>query len=111
MTETLYIDVETYSSYNLTDVGMYKYIESEDFEVMLLAYAFNDKPVQVVDLTKEPLPPQVERALGDIYGKIVAHNAMFEYSCLRKIIPSKEHINHVRAWNCTMARGAYLGLP
>ena len=38
----LHIDKETYSSLNIKDVGDYKYIESPDFEILLIDYAFEN---------------------------------------------------------------------
>ena len=39
----LYIDIETYSSVDISKSGSYKYAESEDFEVLLFAYKADDK--------------------------------------------------------------------
>lgn len=46
------IDIETYSSVDLGKSGVYKYAESEDFEILLFAYSIDDKKVQVIDLKK-----------------------------------------------------------
>ena len=41
---TLGIDLETFSS-NDIKYGVYKYVDSPDFEILLCGYAFNDEPV------------------------------------------------------------------
>ena len=45
----LLIDLETYSSVDITKAGAFKYVEAPDFEILLLAYAWNDGPVRVLD--------------------------------------------------------------
>ncbi len=49
---TLSIDIETYSSVDIRKSGLYKYVQSPDFEILLFAYAYDDNPVQVVDLAQ-----------------------------------------------------------
>lgn len=72
----LYLDTETYSATPIQN-GTYRY--AADAEVMLLAYAFRNDPVSVIDLTAgEPIPPHVLSALTDPdYLKII-HNSMFD---------------------------------
>ena len=48
--KTLAIDLETYSSVDLVKCGVYPYVESSDFEILLFAYSVNEGPVEVVDL-------------------------------------------------------------
>ena len=62
---TLHIDLVTYSSVDLISCGVYKYVESEDFEILLFAYAFDDEPVKVIDLTQEDnrIPDEVCKAI------------------------------------------------
>ena len=43
-------DLETYSSVDLTKCGVYRYCESEDFEILLAAYSIDGGAVQVTDL-------------------------------------------------------------
>ena len=33
------IDIETYSSFDLKDCGVYRYVEAPDFAILLFAYA------------------------------------------------------------------------
>jgi DNA polymerase len=55
--QTLGIDIETYSSTDLTKSGVYKYVEAPDFEVLMFAYSVDDRPVQIIDLAQgEHLP-------------------------------------------------------
>ena len=80
----LHIDLETYSSVNLKECGAYKYAESEDFEILLFGYAFDDGPVKVLEY------PTPETLYDDGFVKLlmdpriikVAHNAAFERTCL-----------------------------
>ena len=43
------LDLETYSDVDLGKCGLYRYVEG-DFHILLLAYAFDDEDVQIVDL-------------------------------------------------------------
>ena len=47
---TLAIDIETYSDVSLTECGVYKYVDSENFRILLFAYAFDDEDIDIVDL-------------------------------------------------------------
>jgi len=63
---TLSIDIETYSDASLPDVGVYRYADDPSFEILLLAYAFGDEDVQVVDLAQgEDIPKPVIDAILD----------------------------------------------
>lgn len=62
----LLIDIETYSSVDLSKCGVFKYSESSDFKVLLFGYSINGEEVHVVDLASgEPIPPFVISALKD----------------------------------------------
>ena len=64
--KTLSIDIETFSSVNLQKCGVYKYAESEDFEILLFGYSVDGGPVQVVDLAcGEKIPAEIINALSD----------------------------------------------
>jgi DNA polymerase len=82
----LHIDLETYSSVDLAACGVYKYAESLDFKILLFGYAWNDDPVEVLDLTKEDLPFSLASALADENITKVAHNANFERVCLTRYV-------------------------
>ncbi len=62
--KVLSIDIETFSSVNLQKCGVYKYAESEDFEILLFGYAVDGGAVQVVDLAcGESIPAEIIDAL------------------------------------------------
>ena len=54
----LSIDLETYSSVDLGKSGVYKYAESEDFEILLFAYSIDDGEVKVIDLANGEIIPE-----------------------------------------------------
>ena len=73
------IDIETYSGEPLSKCGVYRYTESDDFEVLFFAYSADGGSVHVVDLASgEELPGEVAYALGDPGVEKWAHNASFE---------------------------------
>lgn len=59
------VDIETYSSVNIGDSGLYKYVQSPDFSILLFAYSIDGSEVRIIDLTKEKLPNFVREALTD----------------------------------------------
>lgn len=62
----LSIDIETYSDVPLQKTGVYRYVESPNFEILLFAYSADNQPVQVIDLAcGEQIPKQVLLALED----------------------------------------------
>lgn len=107
----LLIDLETYSSVDISKAGAFRYTESPDFEILLLAYAWNDGPVRVLDLT-DPLGrdelPSILSAILDPDTVKVAHNSAFERACLSRhlgrALPAGE-------WEDTMVLAAMNGLP
>ena len=105
----LSIDLESYSSVDLGKSGVYKYAESEDFEILLFAYSIDDEEVKVIDLTNgEIIPEEILSALSDESIEKWAFNANFERVCLSRFIG--ERLNP-KGWYCTMIWSAYLGLP
>lgn len=105
------IDIETYSSRNLAECGVYKYAEAPDFAVLLFAYSVDNGPVRCVDLAQgESLPAEVVGALNDSCVVKTAWNAVFERVCLSRYLG----LNGLLApenWKCTMVRAARMGLP
>lgn len=111
--QTLSIDIETYSSAKLAKCGVYKYAESEDFEVLLFAYSVDGGPVQVVDLADgESIPDNIYEALIDPKVSKWAFNANFERVCLSRFLgyPTGKYLNP-SSWYCSMIWCASLGLP
>ena len=103
------IDIETYSSAPLPRCGVYRYCDAPDFEILLFSYAFDDEPVQTIDLASgEALPPEVISALEDPNIIKVAYNAQFERVCLSRYLG---HWLDPHQWRCTMVMAAYLTLP
>ncbi len=108
--DVLRIDLETYSSVDLKKCGVYKYAESEDFEILLFGYAFNDEPASVVDVySGEPLRARVREALRDPDVLKTAYNANFETVCIRRFY-GKDKID-INQWTCTSVHALYLGMP
>ena len=103
------IDIETYSSTPLPRCGVYRYCDAPDFEILLFSYAFDDEPVQTIDLASgEILPPEVISALEGPGVIKTAYNAQFERVCLSRYLG---HWLDPRQWRCTMVMAAYLTLP
>ena len=107
--KNLSIDIETYSSADLSKCGVYRYAESEDFEVLLFGYAVDGSEAQVVDLAcGECIPQDILSALTDPNVTKWAFNAQFERVCL------SHHLGKYLApegWHCTMVWAATMGLP
>ena len=103
------LDLETYSSALLPKCGVYRYCDAPDFEILLFSYAFDDEPVQTIDLAcGETLPKEVLLALEDPNVLKVAYNAQFERVCLSKYLG---HWLDPHQWRCTMVMAASLTLP
>lgn len=105
---TLSIDIETYSPLSLQKCGVYAYASHPDFEILLLGYAFDDGPVDVIDLTKEEMPEDLADAICDPDILKTAFNAAFERACLSaylgRTMPPEQ-------WSCTAVMARELGLP
>ena len=110
---TLAIDIETYSSEDLLKVGVYRYAESPDFQILLLAYAFDDDPVRGLDLTTLTGADNAEyrkvlQAIEDPTIIKTAHNAQFERVCLTKHLSTALDPDE---WECTAVLSSIMGLP
>ena len=111
--KTLSIDIETYSQANLSKCGVYKYIESPDFDILLFGYSVDGGEVVVVDLANgEKLPTEVLEALTDDNVIKWAFNAQFERVCISRWLGMKsgEYLKP-DSWRCSMIWSAYMGLP
>lgn len=111
--KTLSIDIETYSSANLAKTGVYKYAESQDFNILLFAYSVDNGPVEVVDLVNdEEIPKPILKALTDETVQKWAFNANFERICLSRYLgyPTGQYLDP-QSWYCSMIWSATLGLP
>ena len=111
--KTISVDIETYSSADLNQCGVYKYAESVDFEILLIGYAIDGGHVEVADLTAgERIPPTIMDALRDDSVIKWAFNSSFERICLSRWLglPTGEYLNPA-SWRCSMVWSAYMGLP
>lgn len=103
---TLGIDIETYSSVSLPESGLYAYVQSPDFEILLFAYSFDHGPVKCVDLISgETIPAEIMEMLHSPDVQKTAYNAAFEITCLSKIYGSLL----ISQWRDTMFKGLYAG--
>lgn len=107
--KTLAIDIETYSSVDLTKSGVYAYTSAPDFEILLFAYGFDDDPIEIIDLASgEKLPQKIIEELYDDSIIKTAFNANFERTCLSVYLKKKLSS---KSWRCTAVQAAELGLP
>lgn len=109
MIQHLNIDIETYSSIDIKKSGLYKYVQSPDFDVLLFAYSVNGGGVEIVDLASgEKIPLAIRQMLLDSRVLKHAYNAAFEWYCLAKYL-SIDPIPWISQWRCTMMHGLYCG--
>ena len=111
--KTFSIDIETYSDVPLQKTGVYRYVESPDFEILLFAYSVDNQPVQVIDLAcGEQIPKEILLALEDECVIKWAFNATFERICLSRFLgyPTGEYLKP-ESWRCSMIWSATMGLP
>lgn len=109
MERILEMDIETYSDVDLIKCGVYAYVDSPVFEVLLFAYSFDGEETEVIDLARgELLPAEVESAIFDENIIKTAFNANFERICLSK------HFGRwisPKSWHCSAVQAAMLALP
>ena len=104
----LSIDIETYGSVDLTKSGVYKYTQN-DFEILLIAYAYDDEEIKIIDLkNNEKIPPQLKKDILDENIIKTAFNANFERVCLSKYFNT---YLSPKMFRCTQVHALYLGLP
>lgn len=103
----LSIDLETYSDVNLKKAGLYRYVQSPAFEILLFAYSLDGAPTQVIDMAQgEKIPLEVIHALTDPQCLKHAYNAAFEWYCLSKYMGAQLPPSQ---WRDTMLHGLYAG--
>ena len=109
------VDIETYSSIDLSKTGVYRYVEAPDFDILLIGFSIDGGPVEVIDCTArhnnyedEKKMVQFKKHLYDPECIKKAFNANFERTCLAKWLgkemPPEE-------WRCTMIKCLTMGLP
>ena len=102
----LSIDIETKSSVDIGKAGLYRYAQSNDFEILLFAYRYDNEEVQIIDLAQgETIPETIAEDLKN--PRIVKHayNAAFEWYCLNRA----GYKTPLAQWRCTMIHGLYCG--
>lgn len=103
------IDIETYSPVPLSKTGVYRYVDSDEFEILLFSFAYDDGPVHTVDLASgERLSDSVLADLENPGVIKAAYNAQFERVCLSKYLG---HWLDPHQWRCTAVMAAYLTMP
>lgn len=103
------LDFETYSETDIKSAGAFKYMEDPSFEILLMAYAFDDDVVELVDFASGGTWPRgFLEMLQDPFTLKIAHNAAFERQAIYRATgiyspPSQ--------WLDTMHMAAQCGLP
>lgn len=112
------IDLETFSDVDISKGGVYRYAESDNFEILLFAYAVDGGEVVVVDMAQgEKIPENIINAITDRNITKWAFNSQFERICLsmyfKKHRPELMQGNYLEpeGWRCSMIWCAYMGLP
>ncbi len=97
-TQTVYLDLETFSKIDIKKAGTYKYAANS--EILLFAYAINDAPACVIDVTFEP--DAVERIENIINSAdiLIAHNSMFD----RNVLNCNGFKTKLPTWRDTMIK-------
>ena len=111
--KTISIDIESYSDIDINKAGVYRYVDSPEFKVLLFAYAIDGGEVQLIDLTRgERIPKEIIDALSDTSITKWAYNASFERVALSAFLgmPTGTYLDP-EGWKCSMVWAATLGLP
>lgn len=112
----LNVDIESFSSFDLAESGVYRYVEAPDFCILLIGYSVDGGPVKVLDLTESHTlfqhrpddDTEFKRYLFDPSVTKFAFNASFERTCLAKWY---HHEMPPQEWRCTMVAAHAQGLP
>lgn len=104
----LSIDIETYSDIDITKSGVYAYVDSKDFKILLFAYKYNSDEIKIIDLTIDKLPGWLVQELANPDTIKTAYNANFERICLSKYLGVDLPI---KGWRCTQVLALMCGLP
>ena len=107
------IDIETYSDIDINKAGVYRYVDTDAFKILLFAYSVDGGPVQLIDLTRgDSIPKEIVKALSDKSVTKWAYNANFERVALSRFLgmPTGQYLDP-EDWKCSMVWAATLGLP
>lgn len=120
MTHHMSVDIETYSDIDIKKAGLYKYAQSPAFDILLIAWALDNGPVEIIDLTIDPGAHGAGAAYQSLTSFFTwlyrddvllhAYNAAFEHYCINTWLrrTGRPEIPLER-WRCTMAHGLYCG--
>ena len=107
------IDIETYSDIDPNKAGVYRYVDTDAFKILLFAYSVDGGPIQLIDLTRgDCIPKEIVKALIDKSVTKWAYNANFERVALSRFLgmPTGQYLDP-EGWKCSMVWAATLGLP
>lgn len=107
------VDIETYSDIDINKAGVYRYVDTDAFKILLFAYSVDGGPVQLIDLTRgDSIPKEIVKALSEKSITKWAYNANFERVALSRFLgmPTGQYLDPV-GWKCSMVWAATLGLP
>lgn len=119
--------METYSDVDISKCDVYKYAESDNFEILLFGVSVDGANVVVYDLTRgDTIPEEILDALTDDTVIKWAFNASFERICISNWLkkhhpekfkgysipeyPTSKYLNP-SSWKCSMIWSGYMGLP
>ena len=122
MIQNLSIDLETRSSVDIVKSSVYRYAESDDFDILLFGVSVNHGPITVYDLLQgDTVPAEILKALTDDTVEKWAYNSSFERVCLSVWLRRKHpeffssygdgQYLDPSAWKCSLVLGIYNGLP
>ena len=108
----LNIDIETFSDVAIKKAGLYRYVQSPAFQVMLFGYSLDGAPVRVIDLLQgEVIPEEIVPCVFDPGVQKHAYNASFEWYCLSKYFGFTDSVPWLSQWRCSQLHGLYCGYP
>ncbi len=122
MIQNLSIDLETRSSVDIVKSSVYRYAESDDFDILLFGVSVNHGPITVYDLLQgDTVPAEILKALTDDTVEKWAYNSSFERVCLSVWLRRKHpeffssygdgQYLDPSTWKCSLVLGIYNGLP
>ena len=120
MTKTVHLDFETRAKVDIWETGAWRYAEDEDTEILCLAYAVDDGPVELIkkeEIEHEMFAPAALDALKELAKDenvlFCAHNAFFEQSVWANILEKRYGWPSlpINRWRCSAAKAAACTLP
>lgn len=109
----LHMDFETFSSVPIAKAGMFKYMASNDFEILLCAYSIDDAPVNIIDLTTPDGKAMFDTDMRNLIFRpdtvILAYNAAFEAGCIARYFNVEITKEFASKFRCVMLHGLYCG--